>query len=76
MANPKFVCPQCKQKTGVNILYGHPDIESFEAAERNEVMLGGCALIEGQPERHCTSCGNEWQIVRRKSKWELPDLPL
>ena len=76
MANPKFVCPQCKQKTGVNILYGYPAIEAFEQSERNEIKLGGCVLMEGQPERHCLSCAHEWQVVRRKPLWGIPDFPL
>ncbi len=58
------------------ILYGYPAIEAFEQSERNEIKLGGCVLMEGQPERHCTSCGHEWQIVRRKSPWDIPDFPL
>jgi hypothetical protein len=76
MANPKFLCPQCKQKTGVNILYGYPTIEAFEQSERNEIKFGGCVLMEGQPERHCTSCEHEWQIVRRKPLWDIPEFPL
>jgi len=76
MSPPKFVCPQCRQKTGVKILYGYPAIEAFEAAERNEIKLGGCVLMEGQPDRHCTGCGHEWQIVRRKLLRDIPDLLL
>lgn len=33
----KYVCPNCKFKDGVDILYGMPTPEYFEAAERGEV---------------------------------------
>ena len=65
MPNRKYVCPNCKQRTGVDILYGMPDIEHADQAERQEIVLGGCALEEGQPERHCISCEHEWLIVRK-----------
>lgn len=58
----KFICPACKQKTGVMILYGEPTAISFEMAERDEIALGGDG---GGAERQCTTCGHEWMIKRR-----------
>jgi len=61
----KYVCPSCKSKEGVDILYGMPTLESHEAAERGEIALGGCVLEDDQPERKCMHCGHEWRIKRK-----------
>lgn len=75
MAARKYICPKCKQNTGVNIEYGFPGIEQAEQAERQEIVLGGCVLEENQPDRHCLSCGSEWRIVRRVDPWAILDRP-
>ena len=62
----KYICPSCKAKEGVNIIYGMPSPELFEMAERNEVVLGGCVMTEDQPERRCLLCSHEWLIKRRQ----------
>lgn len=62
----KFICPKCKNKSGVTISYGYPSDEQWEQAERNEIVLGGCILVEGGPDRQCLSCSNQWLIPRRK----------
>ena len=67
----KYRCPSCGAKAGVNIEYGEPGIDMAEAAERGEVVLGGCCIDENSPERHCLECGHEWLIKRRKP--HLPD---
>lgn len=67
MSDPRFICPRCKQKTGVDIIYGYPSKELWEESKRNEVVLGGCMQALGQdPDRQCLSCGHQWDIVRRK----------
>ena len=66
----KYVCPACKQKSGVNILYGMPSHEGVEMAERGEIALGGCCIDLEGPERKCVLCGNEWRIKRRKTDHE------
>jgi len=65
MTTRKYICPACKQKTGVEILYGFPSIEMAEASERGEIVLGGCCIDLNDPERACTSCGHEWRIKRK-----------
>jgi hypothetical protein len=65
VATRKYICPKCKAKTGVNILYGYYGFEYGELEEKGEVVLGGCTIEMGQPERACTSCGHEWNIKRR-----------
>ena len=62
MSDPRFECPTCRQKTGVNILYGFPTEEAFEQAERNEAVLGGCMQELVAPDRQCLSCGHQWHI--------------
>ena len=62
---PRFRCPNCKQKTGVNIIYGLPDEELWEQSQRKEVALGGCMQTLDAPDRQCLSCDHQWQIVRR-----------
>jgi hypothetical protein len=72
----KYSCPACKQKTGVDILYGLPIYEAFKMAERKEIVLGGCCIDINNLERACTSCGHEWLIKRRKIKCEFVALVL
>lgn len=40
------------------IVYGYPTFDTFEAAERGEVVLGGCVVWDGQPRNVCRSCRN------------------
>ena len=68
MTQPKYTCPTCRQKTGVDILYGMPDTEAQQLAERGEIVLGGCCIDLAGPERQCTACGHQWRIKRRLSK--------
>lgn len=67
----KFICPKCGERSGVEIICGYPTVDLFERAELGEIFLGGCVLTEDQPDRHCTACEHEWQIRRRRSKWEI-----
>jgi predicted RNA-binding Zn-ribbon protein involved in translation (DUF1610 family) len=62
-----YRCPECGQKTGVDIIYGLPTEDDHAAADRREIALGGCIIEEGAPERYCTACGHEWMIQRRKT---------
>jgi hypothetical protein len=36
MAPPKYICPACRQKTGIDISYGMPTYEAVMQAERGE----------------------------------------
>lgn len=55
-------CNHCGQAKVVKILYGEPSNEGFEAAERGELVLGGCCInIDGEnPEWQCTHCGTRF----------------
>lgn len=68
MTPPKYICPACRQKTGVDILYGMPDTEAQQMAGRGEIVLGGCCIDLAGPERQCTACGHQWQVKNEKSK--------
>ena len=56
-------CPICFSENTCPIVYGYPGGDLFEQAERGEVHLGGCCIIEGlpQPDRYCNECGFEWK---------------
>ena len=41
------------------IVFGLPLPETFEAAERGEIALGGCILSGEDPTHHCAACGEE-----------------
>jgi rubrerythrin len=53
-------CPVCGASAGVPVAYGHPDEELKQAAERGEVVLGGCHVERDPPSWHCTRCGYRW----------------
>jgi hypothetical protein len=60
----------------VPIVYGYPAPETFEAAERGEVILGGCIVFEDMPEGRCPSCltdlcwtGDRWTPVGQRAEW-------
>ena len=38
--------------------YGYPGPPRIAAAERGDILLGGCTIGEGQPGRGCVACFN------------------
>lgn len=62
MTPRKAICPRCTNRSGVRIVYGMPDAELVEQAERGLVALGGCLVYDGNPTWQCldVECGNEW----------------
>lgn len=54
-------CPKCGGRI-VKIVYGEPTEELFEAADRGEVILGGCCITLDEngnqidPEYGCVNC--------------------
>lgn len=57
---PKKKCPFCSSKDIIKILYGMPTYETFEAAERGKIFLGGCCISANKPKWHCKACGHEF----------------
>ena len=55
-------CPACRQKTGVEVSWGFPTREAFEAAERGDLVLTGCSppLCGEEATRQCTACDHKW----------------
>jgi hypothetical protein len=51
------VCPACQGFDIKEIVYGLPDIESFDF-EKHEV--GGCCVSDNDPGFKCMKCENSW----------------
>lgn len=49
-------CPRCGATESIRVVYGYPTAETFEAAERGEVSLGGCVIGEESPDFMCRRC--------------------
>jgi len=71
----RYLCPACKRKTGVPILYGHPTDDGFRGAERGEIVIGGCMEEPGDPDRACTACGKQWRARSKRGMRESPRQP-
>ena len=53
-------CPRCAHQDWRSIVYGLPSFDLFQAADRGEVVLGGCMVEDEQPSARCGNCGQEW----------------
>lgn len=49
------VCKKCGSPV-LKVLYGFPTRKSFRAAERGELILGGCCIKEDSPDMRCSCC--------------------
>ncbi|MDZ7731790.1 MAG: hypothetical protein U5R31_00580 [Acidimicrobiia bacterium] len=54
---PDMICPNCGAET-VPVIYGLPTPDTMEAADRDEVVLGGCVIIGDEPTHACPRCGS------------------
>lgn len=50
-------CLWCGTASPVPIVFGLPDGELEELADRGEVILGGCVVTGNDPRWRCRSCG-------------------
>ena len=50
-------CPSCGSEHVDRFVYG---LVSGPPDPADHVLLGGCIILPGQPDFHCTGCGNEW----------------
>ena len=65
-------CPVCgRQVRPTPIVYGYPAPETFEAASRAEVALGGCVIVGREPTARCPECGTD--LVRIRGQWTAHD---
>jgi hypothetical protein len=62
----KYICPKCKKKEAVGILYGYPGDGMLESAKRKEIVLGGCIIYPKNPDRQCLKCGHQWKSKKDK----------
>jgi hypothetical protein len=53
-------CPRCESEKVVRIEYGEPGFEMWEAYEKGEIFLGGCAVSPDDPDWHCRACEHQW----------------
>ena len=65
-------CPTCGAP-GVLIVYGMPGPELFNAAERGEILIGGCVITGDDPTHGCAA-GHEWKM-NRPTPAPRPPLP-
>lgn len=56
---PELSCPRCGGEA-LEIVYGYPGPDLFEASERGDVVLGGCIIEVDQPTASCTVCHHAW----------------
>ena len=56
----RFNCPFCGGKKAVQIVYGYPDNETGQLFGAGKVVLGGCIITKGSPNRKCPECKNVW----------------
>ena len=67
MAKPG--CPECGSTEVIPIVYGMPGLDLMQAADRGEVALGGCVIVEGfDPTHSCRVCGHEFQPPARAQR--------
>src|ERR1700675_1315666 len=53
-------CPRCGVvATMVPIVFGFPSPETFEAADRGEVAIGGCLVTGEDPTHRCSACAQD-----------------
>lgn len=56
-------CPTCDGEL-VPLVWGMPDLELFEAAERGEAAIGGCIVPDGPwPQWHCKRCDRDVHLT-------------
>lgn len=60
----KYICPECKKKEAVQILYGYPGDGMMESAQKKEIVLGGCIIDPVNPNRQCLKCGHQWKAKK------------
>lgn len=57
----RAICPSCEKVNGIRVVWGEPDSQAIFDAEHGEVKLGGCVPANTALDRHCRSCGHQWE---------------
>ena len=55
-------CPHCGGIV-VRIIYGEPTPETFEIADRGELVIGGCCINKESPDWECLNCHIQFKKV-------------
>jgi len=58
---PAPTCPRCGSVDTIQIVYGLVGWEVGEAADRGEVVIGGCLISDDSASHHCKACGWEFK---------------
>jgi len=58
----------------VKIIYGYPDEDLFEEAERGDVALGGCCRPLGSPDRGASRAGTSGRALRARLRQQASRL--
>ena len=58
-------CPKCSKDFVVPIRYGMPGPEMQQDYYEGKIKLGGCSMVENNPDYHCKDCKYEWQRGKR-----------
>lgn len=53
-------CLNCGSSNVARIVFGYPVLETMEASDRGDIVLGGCSVTEDDPEWRCQDCQHEW----------------
>ncbi len=65
-------CPNCGARQAIPILYGLPSPAMQEAADRGEIVLGGCVIAPEFPIWLCPVCEHRWgRLIDREKHWEM-----
>ena len=57
-------CHRCGRQAVVKILYGEPNEEAEVLSKEGKLVLGGCIVIEQNPDWACTHCETEYKKMR------------
>ena len=53
-------CVECAGTSIRLICYGLPTDETLRRAQCDEIVLGGCTIVDDMPDWRCMDCGHEW----------------
>ena len=56
-------CPTCSATNPLEILYGLPSQEMFDAENKGEIALGGCVIQGDDPAFLCRECGERFGTI-------------
>ena len=54
------VCPKCKSKNIIPIVYGMPGPEMQQESFEEKIHLGGCTIMEDNPSKYCRDCEHKF----------------